>query len=185
MGGQDGRSVADILGKLTRSEYTLEDAAEWVARLLNTDDYYYTKRVVREALRDAVRTGELPDRVVDGQPSVTATDLKQFCQKRGLPLDKPVPEPQEQNDFSEHKITSLCMVLVGLHDLLSELTPELPEQKYKNLIKKLRAEKMPTTKMLEILADRTKGGDYEVLDNSTFRDVMTLARDRVTFSEKK
>ena len=86
MPDQDGNKVpiAKVLSKFTRYEYSIEDAAELIARIENTDDYNYMKRFVREELKCAVEiTGELPERIVNGKYSVTHDDLKAHSKKRG------------------------------------------------------------------------------------------------------
>ena len=181
-------SVDQVLSKFSRYEYSLEDAAELIARLENTTDYHYMKRVVRETLKQAMEiTGELSGRIVNGEYSIRHKELKFFSKKRGWRFgddeNEQQSKPQQQNYFSEHQINCLCIFALASQDYFSKIIPDLPEQKYKKHIQKLRAGKIPITQMLEILEDQTKDGSYKVLNNSTFRNVMTMARDRINFSE--
>lgn len=75
--------VDQVLSKFNRYEYPLEDAAELIARLENTTDYGYMKRVARETLKQAVElTGELSGRIVNGEYSIKHDDLKVFSKKK-------------------------------------------------------------------------------------------------------
>ena len=176
--------VDKVLSKFSRYEYSLEDAAELIAKVENTNDYYYMKRVVREALKQAVElTGELSKRIVNGEYSIRHDELKAFSKKRGWRFgddeNEQSSKPQQKNDFSDYQMTCLCMVAVESLDYLSEIAPDLPKQKYKYIHSILRAGKISTAKMLEILKDRTKDSSYRIEDNSTFKNVMTLARNRI------
>lgn len=176
--------VHKVLSKFSRYEYSLEDAAELIAKVENTDDYGYMKRVVKEILKQAIElTGELSKRIVNGEYSIRHDELKAFSKKQGWRFgddeNEQPPKPQQQNEFSDYQITCLCMLSVESLELFSDVAPNLPQQKYKNIHSKLRAGKISTTKWLEILKDRTKDSSYKIQDNSTFKDVMTLARDRI------
>ena len=130
------------ISKNPPSEFTIEELADWLARLNVEFGYSRDKQYFRKIIEDAINTGDLtiggspkyplPGRCVDCHRSYLApqtiqiTDVEQWCIKKGFVFGGVVSQKQETNQTSnektvkKHSRKALLSVIKGMYQDINE-----------------------------------------------------------------